>query len=92
MSCSEQRERPFSTTSGPPWENPLHVRGLDADADPSDLSVVRADGAPVLVSAQNPRSEAGIAPGAPGVRLDGSFGDADVQTDLRQDVRMVIIE
>src|SRR5262249_43747441 len=49
----------------------LHVRGLDADADPSGLSVVRADAAPVLVSAQHRRSEPGIAPGAPGIRLDG---------------------
>jgi hypothetical protein len=64
------------------------VRGLDADADLPDLPVVRADGAPVLVSAQHRRSEAGIAPRAPCVRLGGSFGDADVQTDLCEDIRV----
>jgi hypothetical protein len=76
---------------------PLHVRGHDADADLADLSVVRADRAPVLVSAQHRWSEAGVAPRAPCVRLGGSFGDANVQTDLRQDVwvergREVLVE
>jgi len=35
---NEQRERPFSTTSGPPCENHF-VRGLDPDADLPKLDV-----------------------------------------------------
>src|SRR4029453_1270213 len=44
---NEQRERPFSTTSGPPCE-PLQVRGLDPDAHLPKLDV--AGSAPVARS------------------------------------------
>jgi hypothetical protein len=64
---------------------PLHVRGLDADADLSDLSVVCADRAPVLVSAQHRWSEAGIAPRAPAY---GSAGRSATPTSRGTFARM----
>ena len=61
---------------------PLHVRGLDPDADLPELAVVRADRAQVLVSAQHGRSEAGIAPRASRVRLGGRSATATSRPTL----------